>query len=202
MSSVAARTRKEATRGAILTAALQRFTHYGYRRTSMDDLAGAAGISRAAVYLHFKNKEDVFRALSEELQNAHLERAEEIAGEQAPIADRLRRVLREKLGVFTEIVAGSPHGAELLDENSRVCGDISLAAHRRFVRLIAGMVAEADATGDLSLDRAGVKPAVAAELAYDWLRGVECAGLSAAASQRRMDQAALLLVIGLGGTAE
>ena len=63
------------------------------------------------------------------------------------------------------------------------------------------MVAEADAAGDLSLDRAGVTPAVAAELAYDWLRGVECAGLSAAASRRRMDQAARLLVIGLGGSA-
>ena len=36
------------------------FLRFGYRRVSMNDLAEAAGISRAALYLAFKNKEDVF----------------------------------------------------------------------------------------------------------------------------------------------
>ena len=38
------------------------FLRFGYRRVSMNDLAEAAGISRAALYLAFKNKEDVFLA--------------------------------------------------------------------------------------------------------------------------------------------
>ncbi len=44
----------------IATAARSVFLRYGYKRTNMNDIAEAAGISRAALYIIFKNKEDVF----------------------------------------------------------------------------------------------------------------------------------------------
>lgn len=46
----------------ILTVALDVFFKYGYKRVSMNELAEAAGISRAGLYLYFKNKEEVFNA--------------------------------------------------------------------------------------------------------------------------------------------
>jgi AcrR family transcriptional regulator len=49
-------------RRRILCAALEVFFKYGYKRVSMNEIAEAAGISRPGLYLHFKSKEEVFRA--------------------------------------------------------------------------------------------------------------------------------------------
>lgn len=47
----------------ILDAAAQLIIHYGYDKTSVSDIAEAAGISKGAVYLHFTSKDDLFEAL-------------------------------------------------------------------------------------------------------------------------------------------
>lgn len=49
-------------RTAILEAAQEVFLRYGFKKTSMDDVARAAGISRQGLYLHFTAKEALFRA--------------------------------------------------------------------------------------------------------------------------------------------
>lgn len=46
----------------IADAAVPVFLRYGLRKTSMDDLARAAGLSRQGLYLHFKNKQQLFHA--------------------------------------------------------------------------------------------------------------------------------------------
>lgn len=47
----------------VLEAATAVFLRYGYRRTTMGDIASAAGISRPALYLLFCNKERIFQAV-------------------------------------------------------------------------------------------------------------------------------------------
>jgi TetR/AcrR family acrAB operon transcriptional repressor len=47
----------------ILDAAAQLIIHYGYDKTSVSDIATAAGISKGAIYLHFASKDDLFEAL-------------------------------------------------------------------------------------------------------------------------------------------
>ena len=51
-------------RNAILVSAFTQFSGYGFRRTSMEDIATAAGVSRASLYSYFGNKEEIFRCLS------------------------------------------------------------------------------------------------------------------------------------------
>ncbi|SDX70983.1 TetR/AcrR family transcriptional regulator [Paenibacillus sp. CF384] len=46
----------------IVATALEVFFKYGYKRVSMNEIAEAAGISRAGLYLYFKNKEEMFNA--------------------------------------------------------------------------------------------------------------------------------------------
>jgi AcrR family transcriptional regulator len=46
----------------ILSVALDVYFKYGYKRVSMNEIAEAAGISRAGLYLYFNNKEEVFNA--------------------------------------------------------------------------------------------------------------------------------------------
>lgn len=53
-----------ATRQAAITkAAKDVFYRYGFKKTSMDDLARAAGLSRQGLYLHFPNKQALFKAM-------------------------------------------------------------------------------------------------------------------------------------------
>jgi AcrR family transcriptional regulator len=52
---------QDARRVAILEAATRVFTRYGFKKTSMDDLARAAGLSRQGLYLHFSTKEALFK---------------------------------------------------------------------------------------------------------------------------------------------
>src|SRR4051812_11136713 len=50
-----------ARRAAILEAATGVFLRYGFKKTSMDDLARAAGLSRQGLYLHFATKDALFK---------------------------------------------------------------------------------------------------------------------------------------------
>src|SRR5687767_3931280 len=59
------RTRDEAaeTRNAILDAAERVFSERGVSHTSLEDIAKAAGVTRGAIYWHFKNKDELFSAM-------------------------------------------------------------------------------------------------------------------------------------------
>ncbi len=53
---------QEDKRKKLLESAIDVFIRHGYKRTTMTDLAEAAEMSRPAVYLLFRNKEDIFKA--------------------------------------------------------------------------------------------------------------------------------------------
>ena len=59
------RTKDEAqeTRNRILDAAEHVFSEHGVSRTSLEDIAHAAGVTRGAIYWHFKDKSDLFAAM-------------------------------------------------------------------------------------------------------------------------------------------
>ena len=54
---------KEERRKVILEAAKNRFQRFGYSKTTMDEIAGDAGISKGTIYLYFESKEDIFNDL-------------------------------------------------------------------------------------------------------------------------------------------
>src|SRR5882757_8327541 len=58
---------RSAKPNAIVLAALELFTRYGYRKTSIDDIAQAAQVAKRTVYQHFENKAAVFLAILEYL---------------------------------------------------------------------------------------------------------------------------------------
>ena len=57
----------EATKDAILEAAIKVFVQHGVTKATLEKIALEAGVTRGAVYWHFKNKGDVFAALHEQL---------------------------------------------------------------------------------------------------------------------------------------
>lgn len=58
----------------ILKAAVDLFIHYGYDKTTVSDIARAAGVSKGAIYLHFKSKDDLFEGLLIREMTTHAEK--------------------------------------------------------------------------------------------------------------------------------
>ena len=58
--AISNKSQKDEKREAVFAVAGDVFARYGFRRTAMNDIAQAAGISRAALYLMVENKEDLF----------------------------------------------------------------------------------------------------------------------------------------------
>jgi len=79
-----------ARRASLITAATGVFLRYGFKKTSMDDLARAAGLSRQGLYLHFPTKEAIFKeALLQLIANIRAGSRAALADESAALEDRL-----------------------------------------------------------------------------------------------------------------
>lgn len=67
---MARRTKEDAqkTREMLIQAAENVFYEKGVSRASLNDIAVAAGVTRGAIYWHFKNKHDVFEAMIQRLK--------------------------------------------------------------------------------------------------------------------------------------
>lgn len=64
------RERSEATIAELSKAARRLFVAKGYAGTTLDEVAGAAGVTKGAVYHHFSGKRDLFRAVYEQEQHS------------------------------------------------------------------------------------------------------------------------------------
>src|SRR6202045_2103590 len=105
---------------AIVLAGLQLFTQYGYRKTSVDDIALAARVAKRTVYLHFENKAAVFLAILEYLGDQVRQRgaAAERAGGTA--VERLTGLLDAYFGMVFELFSKSEHMPELEETFSKL----------------------------------------------------------------------------------
>ncbi len=163
-------------RESILAAAEVQFSRYGFRRTSMEDIAKETGVSRASLYSYFENKEEIFRSLTEHLHEQSLQDAERClkeGGSDRDIADRVGAALIARLAPFLEVVTKSAHGGELYDENSRLCGELVAASSDRFLRMLTAALTAAARAGEIDLKSAGLSAADAAELIYRSTTGLK-----------------------------
>jgi AcrR family transcriptional regulator len=122
---------------AILRAAWQAFATYGYRKTSMDDIARGAGMSRPAVYLHYRNKDDILRSLVGQYYDASVADVGAALERDEPVADVLAKAFDAQIGETMEAMLTSPHGMELLDTGIATAGDIKAAGEARLAGLYA-----------------------------------------------------------------
>lgn len=119
MSDDRPRTRiQEKNRAAILDAALEVFSQHGFRGSTLDQIAGAAGLSKPNVLYYFPSKEAIHTALLSGLMDTWLEPLRELVADDDPIEELLayvcrklqmaRTMPRESRLFANEIVQGAP----------------------------------------------------------------------------------------------
>ncbi|WP_159567096.1 multidrug efflux transporter transcriptional repressor AcrR [Budvicia diplopodorum] len=99
------------TRQQILDAAMQEFAKCGVSSTSLNDIAISAGVTRGAIYWHFKNKVDIFNAMWSQIESS-IDDVERRYRNQFPSEPIL--VLRHTLIFVLETAAIDPKRKTLL----------------------------------------------------------------------------------------
>ncbi|MDQ3733087.1 MAG: TetR/AcrR family transcriptional regulator [Actinomycetota bacterium] len=183
----------------ILDAAYACFARHGVRRTTMDDIAVAAEMSRAAVYQHVHNKDDAFRRLTTRIFDGALASANAAAAREAPLTERVHDVLSAKVELVLQLVTDSPHAEELLGTGSRLTSDLYDGFAASMHELIARTVSEAQDRGEAKL--VDIEPDEVADLALALTKGLELDLSDPDLVRRRLRQGVRLLVGGLSAPA-
>lgn len=67
-------------RERILEAAYEQFLHYGYSKTTMNEIAGSLSLSKALLYYYFPDKSQLYIAVTRKLAESYLETLEDNIG--------------------------------------------------------------------------------------------------------------------------
>lgn len=178
---------------AILNSAFQAFATYGYRKTSMDDIARGAGMSRPAVYLHYKNKEAIVSKLTEVY---YAEKSAAVAAALATsgsVPEMLTRAIRAQTEGIAAILA-SPHGLEMLDNTKSMSSEVISEGEARLAGLYADWLAQEEKAGRVRL-QAGA--AETAKTITATLKGLKMIGAGAEVYEQQVAQVAALIGAGL-----
>jgi len=98
--------RRSDTRARIQKVALELFSEQGYDKTSLREIAERLDVTKAALYYHFKSKEDIVRSLAEDYFGqidaviAWAKTQPRTAATRADVLDRYVQIVAEGSGVF------------------------------------------------------------------------------------------------------
>jgi len=153
----------QATRDKLLDTAERLFLEQGVARTSLNDIAVAAGTTRGAIYWHFQDKADLFNAM---MERATLPFEESLAAAARAVADpatsgtpaveRLRDNVREGLGLICRdertrrVFEIATHKVEYVADMQAV-RERHLAARQDCVMLNTALLAQAARDAGLTL---------------------------------------------------
>jgi AcrR family transcriptional regulator len=171
-------------REAILMAATATFLRYGFKKTSMDDVALAAGVSRQGLYLYFDTKDLLFREALQYLVSHMISTARSVAEDgNLSLRDRL-------LGVFEAVhgnafqSASPEHAFELLQSAQSADGALLVQLDRDLVGIVAALLAEAGAAD--RWEEAGVTVAELSEQLLMSAKGIKASVDTLTAYRERM----------------
>ena len=166
---MARKTKEEAekTYHELLKAAGALFSAQGVANTTLDDIAQEAGLTRGALYWHFKNKDDIIRALCEAYALPHYNAFEQALLNvpntnpattfRTTVLDLLDAIVSDaQLGQATRLIV---HNVEATDSSS----DLQAYLHEEHERLETAVKKTFGVIADAGELRDGIEPELAAQ---------------------------------------
>jgi AcrR family transcriptional regulator len=108
------------TRAALISSARRLFAVHGYDGTGTEQIVADARVTRGALYHHFRDKADLFRAVMAEAASSVAQRLidEQLASEaQSPLTE-----IREGISAFLDVCVGGDFQRIVLVDGPRVLG--------------------------------------------------------------------------------
>lgn len=188
----------DARRARILEGAMGVFMTYGFQRTTMDDIAKAAEISRPALYLQFRNKTDIYRALASTFLDEIVGRARAAMSRPGTLGERLGGAMHLAYECMLEIEE-SPHGAEMLDMRNKLAADLVGEGRATFRALIEAAVDADVARRGIRIGDRGLAAGTLADCLLDAIDGMKLRGLPAGEQRRAIDAYIAVLTNAVAG---
>jgi TetR/AcrR family transcriptional regulator, regulator of autoinduction and epiphytic fitness len=187
----------------VLAVALEVFGRYGFRRASMDEIARSADMSRQGLYLHFANKEALFRAAVRKELDAALGDVDRCLTEEGVgLEQRVVAALDAWLGRYVGSLLASDIG-NLLQDPAMELADIVDPARAAFGARLEAAIAAAMSEKDRR--RLGVTPQEVAAAVHTVAQGAKYLSNVRAESREqflaRMTAAVRVVFAGFGATA-
>ncbi|MGW5623002.1 TetR/AcrR family transcriptional regulator [Streptomyces olivaceus] len=127
-------------RTMVLDSAMVTFARFGYRKTSMEEVARAAHISRPGLYFLFSSKETLFRAAATQALERDIAAVERVlAAPGRPLQERLVEAFDQWAGRYIGPLARDI--AAVVEDNPGLLGEIAETTPRRFEQLITEAIA-------------------------------------------------------------
>jgi len=150
-------TRAEATRHALTASARELFGSRGFANTSVDEVVRHAGVTKGALYHHFRDKDDLFRAVLEEVKLEVTQSAADQYFASAEGSDPLQTVLLTCLAVIDAHLDPAVQRITVLDARAVLSASARRELDARYeVALLRGAFRAAMRAG--TLDRQPVVP--------------------------------------------
>ncbi|WP_085467393.1 TetR/AcrR family transcriptional regulator [Mesorhizobium australicum] len=160
-------------RQRILERAAKVFLAYGIQRTTMDDIAKAAEMSRPALYLLFRNKVDIYQAIALSYFDGSVATARQVLAGDGPIGERLNLLLETSMFAMMEEFMRSPHGHEILDMKNQLAGEVLADWKESMVGLVADALDRAARDSGVDLRARGYSAETLASLFWDAIEGMK-----------------------------
>ena len=93
------------TKQRILQEALKLFSQSGYKGTSMNDIASQLNVTKAALYRHYKSKQEILDSIVKKMNELDRERAQEYDMPDGTLEDvaEYKHIALEKIKQFTKV---------------------------------------------------------------------------------------------------
>ena len=186
----------EGRRQALLEAAIAVFMRFGYRKTSMEEVARAAHISRQGLYLHFADKEDLFRAAVRHALEGSLRAATEAVRDRSlSLEEKLVRAFEAWTGRYVGMMGTG--ATDLAEAMSALIGPLYSEHEARFTELLARAIASSGLAA--AYRRSGLTSKQLAETLQATARGLKYSSSSPEGFSRSMTVAVRAMCLPLAG---
>ena len=139
-------------------AVLSQFARLGFRKTSMDDIARASGLSRQTVYNRYGSKEGAFEWMLEAFLHQILENSVFVLNKKDGDPDTILLMAYQRwIGDHIEIFSGTEHGMALIDRAIQFSKETTSDAEQAFMNAVSDFLVE---------QKISQTPALAAELTF------------------------------------
>jgi AcrR family transcriptional regulator len=129
-------------RSMVLRAARWCFLNFGFGKTSIEDIARRANLSRTLLYRIFEDKEDIFRAVFADWLVSRHRAAQRASAAPGTPGERLFEVCRLMiLDPWAEMV-GAPMGGEFFEACERIDPDIHALHHQVLLRCVSSVLGD------------------------------------------------------------
>jgi AcrR family transcriptional regulator len=137
-----------AIRDQIIEAADEHFSHYGYGKTTVADLAKTIGFSKAYIYKFFESKQAIGEAICSKCLNQIVTAVHESIAEGKSATDRFRRLFKTIIDLTTELCFNDRKIYEIASYSCAEKWPSAMAYLDEIARVLAGIIAEGREAGE------------------------------------------------------